>query len=95
MDRLLKALISTLFRKFIDDLSERVRTYLFDAIKPILRKVIQAIIGTSLVIIGVIFICVSLVKYLSINIPAWMAWGLVGVIIFIIGIILSMLGLKK
>ncbi len=95
MDSLLKAMFSTLFFRFMGDFSERMRNYLFDVIKPIIKKVILAIIGTSLVIIGILFACVSLVKYLSIYVSTWMAWGIVGLIILIVGIVLSSIGLRK
>jgi len=95
MDSLLKAMFSTIFYRFMSDFSERMRNYLFDAIRPILKKVILAIIGTSLIIIGILFTCVSLVKYLSIHISTWMAWGIVGLIILIVGIALSLIGIRK
>lgn len=95
MDRLLEAMFSTIFYRFMSDFSERIRNYLFGAIRPVLKKVILAIIGTSLVIIGILFACVSLVKYLSIHMSTWMAWGIVGLIILIVGIALSSIGLRK
>ncbi|MCK5604658.1 hypothetical protein KAR91_22405 [Candidatus Pacearchaeota archaeon] len=94
-DSLLNAMLSTMFYKFMNNLNERIRVYLFDAIRPVLKKVILAVIGASLAVIGFLFVCVSLVRYLSIHISAWMAWGLVGLFIFIIGFILSVTALKK
>ncbi len=94
-DSLLKAMLSTIFYKFMNDLNERIQVYLFDAIRPMIRKVILAVIGASLAVIGILFVCVSLVRYLSIYVSAWMAWGLVGLFIFIIGFILSVTALKK
>ena len=95
MDGLLKAMLSTVFYRFMNDLNEKIRIYLFDAIRPMLKKVILAVIGASLVVMGALFVCVSLVKYLSIHISAWMAWGLMGLVIFIIGFILSMMALRR
>lgn len=103
LDDIMRKILSSIFNKIFKDLQERVDDYITGIIKPyisdiiraIIKKIIISIIGTSLIIIGVVFLCVSLVKYCSIYFPPWMAWGLVGIIILIIGCIAALVGLRR
>ena len=92
---MLRTMLSSLFKELKKDLRENIRSYIFDAIRPLLKKVILAIIGASLVAIGVVFACVSLVKFLTIYVSAWMAWGLVGLTILIMGSLMSLVALRR
>ena len=95
MDGLLEVILSFVFNRLMKDVGKKIRTYVFDAIRPLLKKAIIAIIGASLVAIGVLFACVSLVKFLTIYVSAWMAWGLIGLAILIIGSLMSIVALRR
>jgi lipopolysaccharide export LptBFGC system permease protein LptF len=45
--------------------------------------------GIVLAIIGVAFMSVGAVKWLSALMPAWLAWLIVGIILFLVGIIVT------
>ena len=57
--------------------------------KRIARAVGLIIGGIVLAIIGVAFLSVGAVKLLSALMPGWLAWLLVGIILFLIGVIVA------
>ena len=103
LDDIMRTILSSIFNKIFKDFQERVHDYITDIIKPyisdiiraIIKKIIISIIGTSLIVIGIVFLCISIVKYCSIYFPPWMAWGLVGLIILTIGCITALVGLQR
>ena len=95
MDGVLKTIYSFLFDRLMRGMGKKIRSCIFDAVRPLVKKIILAIIGAALVIIGVLFICISLVKHISIYVPIWMAWGLIGLTILIIGSLMSIMALRK
>jgi len=58
--------------------------------KRIARAVGLILGGIVLAILGVAFVSVGAVKWLSVLMPVWLAWLLVGIILFLIGIIVTM-----
>jgi hypothetical protein len=102
-DDIAKAIFSLFFDRMFKNLQDRMNDYILEVVRPyisdiassIIRKIIIGIMGASLAVIGILFLCMSMVRYLSVYVSPWMAWGLVGLIILIIGFILSMIGIKK
>jgi len=88
-------MLSTIFNKLMMDLKEKIRSYIFGAIRPILKKAILGIVGACLIIIGAVFALVSLVNFLSIYVSAWVAWSLIGLATLIIGGIMSVVALRR
>ncbi|KON27113.1 hypothetical protein AC481_05770 [miscellaneous Crenarchaeota group archaeon SMTZ-80] len=103
LDDIVKAIFSLFFDKMFKNIQDKMNDYILEVVRPyisdiassIIKKIIIAIIGASLAVIGILFLCMSMVRYLSIYISPWMAWGLVGLIILIVGFILSMIGIRK
>lgn len=103
LDDIVKAIFSLFFNKMFKNIQDKMNDYILEVVRPyisdiassIIKKIIIAIIGASLAVIGILFLCMSMVRYLSIYISPWMAWGLVGLIILIVGFILSMIGIRK
>ena len=87
--------ISSILNIAMVNMSTRMRVLIHDAVKPIIKKIIAGIIGAALITIGILFACISLVKYLSNYIDLWIAWGLVGVVVLIIGFLIAMSSLRK
>ena len=102
-DDIVKAIFSLFFDRMFKNLQDRMNDYILEVVRPyisdiassIIRKIIIGIMGASLAVIGILFLCMSTVQYLSVYVSPWMAWGLVGLIILIIGFILSIIGIKK
>jgi len=69
--QILKILIDNLKRKF----------------KGLIKTAILTIVGYTITVIGLIFICLGIVKYLSeaLHLPVWVSLSISGVILLLIG----------
>jgi len=95
LDSILETGISSMLNIAMANMSTRIQVLIHDAVKPIIKKIIAGIIGAALITMGILFACISLIKYLSIYIDLWIAWGLVGVVVLIIGFLIAMSSLRK
>ena len=95
LDSILETGISSILNIAMANMSTRIQVLIHDAVKPIIKKIIAGIIGAALITIGILFACISLIKYLSKYIDLWIAWGLVGVVVLIIGFLIAMSSLRK
>jgi protein-S-isoprenylcysteine O-methyltransferase Ste14 len=92
---ILKFLFSFLFEKISKEIDAKIKSYVSDIVRSMMRKIILGIIGAILILIGVVFVCISLVKLLSVYMPNWAAWLIIGLAVLIIGVLISMSMLKK
>ncbi len=92
---ILKGILSFILDRLMKDLGNKIRSYILDATKSLIKKTVIAIIGAELIIIGFLFICISLVKYVSIHIPIWEAWFLVGFAVLVVGCLISVVTLRR
>lgn len=90
-------IFSSIINFFVKEVNRRVRKYIVDVASLLIKTVILAIMGVEFIILGALFLLISLVKYASIYIPVWAAWLLGGFIALIIGclIMLAMLVRKS
>ncbi|WP_455277265.1 hypothetical protein [[Eubacterium] cellulosolvens] len=95
LDSIIETGISSIANIVMANMGTRIQELIHDAVKPIIKKIISGIIGAALITMGILFACISLIKYLSMYIDLWTAWGLVGVVILIIGFLLAMYSIKK
>jgi hypothetical protein len=95
LDSIVETGISSIVNILMANMGTKIEELVHDAVKPIVKKIISGIIGAALITIGILFACISLIKYLSIYIDLWIAWGLVGVVILIIGSLLAMSSLRR
>jgi len=95
LDSIIETGISSMANIVMANMGTKIQELIHDAIKPIIKKIISGIIGAALITMGILFACISLIKYLSIYIDLWIAWGLVGVVILIIGFLLAMNSMRK
>ena len=91
----LEDIIAIIYSRLRKNLVKELRKYIFDASKFLIKKIIVAIIGVLLIIFGVLFVCISLVKYTSIYVPSWMAWLGVGLAVLALGCVISIIMLKR
>jgi hypothetical protein len=54
--------------------------------KRVARAVGLILAGVVISVLGIAFLAVGAVKWLSILMPSWLAWVLVGVILFLVGV---------
>lgn len=59
-------------------------------VKRLARSVGLILAGIVIGLIGIAFVAVGAVKWLSILMPAWLAWVIVGIVLLLIGIIVTM-----
>jgi len=59
-------------------------------VKRLARAVGLILAGITIAIIGVAFVAVGAVRWLSLLMPTWLAWLIVGIILFLIGITVTM-----
>ena len=59
-------------------------------LKRMLRMVAMALAGVTIAVLGVAFFAVGAVKWFSILMPSWLAWAIVGVILLLLGVILTL-----
>lgn len=95
LDSIIETGISSMANIVMANMGTRIQELIHDTVKPIIKKIISGIIGAALITMGILFACISLIKYLSMYIDLWTAWGLVGVVILIIGFLLAMYSIKK
>jgi len=88
-------LFSFIFDKLKKELELGIRNFILEVTKPLIKKIVLAAIGAVLIVLGIIFICISMVNYLLIYVPAWMAWLWVGLVVFLGGCVLFLLSLRK
>lgn len=54
--------------------------------KRVARAVGLILAGVVIAVLGIAFLAVGAVKWLAILMPAWLAWVLIGIILFLVGI---------
>ncbi|MBS7655899.1 hypothetical protein KEJ50_05300 [Candidatus Bathyarchaeota archaeon] len=93
--------MSSLTEKLITYLKKQILNILINNLKRKLRGLIKAaaltIIGYAVIIIGLIFICLGVMKYLSeiLHLPLWLFLTTSGITLLSIGIILSLIAYYK
>jgi hypothetical protein len=95
IESVLKILFSFTFDKLKKEMELGIRNFILEVAEPLIKKFVLAAIGAVLIVVGIIFICISMVNYLSIYVPAWMAWLCVGLVVFLGGCVLFLLSLRK
>jgi hypothetical protein len=64
-------------------------------VKRTLRVVGLVLAGIVIAVLGVAFLAVGAAKWLAMLMPGWLAWALVGVILFLVGVSLTSLALAS
>ncbi len=94
-DSILKSLFSFIFERIAKEIDAKIKSYISEIVKSMVRKIAVAMVGAILTLIGVVFICISFVRYLSIYVPDWAAWLIVGLAVLAVGSLVSMSMLRK
>jgi tetrahydromethanopterin S-methyltransferase subunit C len=93
--------MSSLTEKLIAYLKKQILTILISNLKKKLKNLIKAatltIIGYAIIILGLIFTCLGVIKYLSevLHLPLWCSLITSGVTLLLIGVILFLISYYK
>lgn len=95
LERVLKYFFSLIFEKVEKEIKNKIYSYISDISRSVIKKIMLSVIGAVLVLAGILFICISTVKYLAIYTAVWMAWLIVGIIVLLAGALITTLVLRR
>jgi len=84
------SLIETLIRGITERALGGLNRYIERIVKKLLRLAGLYIAGIVVILLGVAFLAVGVVKWLTLIIPNWLAWTFVGIILFLFGLVLAL-----
>jgi Putative Actinobacterial Holin-X, holin superfamily III len=83
---LLKKLVKFILREALGGAAKPIEGF----IKGLVRSIGMILAGIVIALIGVGFVAVGAVKWLSALMPSWLAWGIVGIVLLLIGVSVTM-----
>jgi hypothetical protein len=89
----LNAILKKISSTILAQAQEALGGYIKNKIKRALKIIAAALTAVILLAMGVIFVCVGLIRYLSSIVPPWSAWIFVGIIVGMIGLLLLLVSL--
>jgi len=84
------SLIETLIRGVMERALGGLSRYAERIMKRLLRLAGLCVAGIVVILLGVAFLAVGVVKWLTLIIPNWLAWTFVGIILFLFGLVLAL-----
>ena len=91
----LNAILKKISSTVLSEAREAVGGYVKEKIKQVLKTIAVAVAAIVFLSTGVIFVCVGLIRYLSLIVPSWLAWIFVGIIVAMIGLLLLLVSLPS
>jgi hypothetical protein len=85
-ESLLETIVQAIARRALGGLSRYVQQIL----KRLLRLAALYVAGVAVALFGIGFVAVGAVKWLAIIVPSWLAWLIVGIILFLLGAVLTL-----
>jgi len=85
-----ESLVETVVRVIVQRALGGLSRYAERFIKRVLRLTGMFIAGVVVALIGVAFLAVGVVKWLAELLPSWLAWLIVGIILLLLGVILTL-----
>ena len=95
LERTLHYFFSFISDKIEKEAKEKISSYISDITKRIFKKIVLSLISIVLVLVGIVFICVSTVKFLAIYTPIWTAWLIVGILLALFGTLIITFMLRR
>ena len=83
-------IVDHLLDPLLEEVDKAIRKRVDKYMQEITKTILIAMIGAVMLAGGLIFILIGATKYLSTIMPSWLAWGLLGIIMALIGIIAFM-----
>ena len=88
---MLKQIIHQLVKSVTDGLKHDVEAYANKIIQRVLRALVLGGVGVTFLAAGSIFVLIGVVAYLSTFMFSGLAWGLVGLVVALVGAVLLLL----
>ena len=85
-----ESLVETLARALVQRALGSLSRYAERFMKRIVRLVGLFLAGIVVALIGVAFLAVGAVKWLAVLLPSWLAWLIVGIILLLLGVVLTL-----
>ena len=79
-----------IFEQVINQVLRGVAKNAQRTMRRVLRMVMIAMAGAIIATLGVAFLAVGSVKWLSLLMPGWLAWSIVGIVLILLGVILAL-----
>jgi putative superfamily III holin-X len=84
-------IVRELIRRTIGKLSESIER----SVKRAIRLAAMAFGGVIIALLGLTFLAVGIIKWLTLLMPSWLAWILVGIIILLAGLTLTLASVNR
>lgn len=84
------SLLEALVRAIIERALGGLNRYVERIMKRILRVAGLYIAGLVVSLAGLIFLAIGVVKWLAMIVPSWLAWLIVGLVMFLLGVVLTL-----
>jgi len=82
------SLLEALVRAVVERALGGLNRYFERIVKRILRAAGLYIAGLVVALAGLIFLAIGVVKWLAMIVPSWLAWLIVGLVMFLLGVVL-------
>ena len=82
------SLLEALVRAIVERALGGLNRYFERIVKRILRAAGLYIAGLVVALAGLIFLAIGVVKWLAMIVPSWLAWLIVGLVMFLLGVVL-------
>lgn len=82
---LAEKLVKLILREALGGVAKPVEHF----VKRLVRSVALIMGGIVVAVIGIAFVAVGAVKWLSALMPTWLAWALVGIILLLLGVVVT------
>ena len=88
LESVIEILSSMMVGKVLTDLDKRIKDYSMEFINRLMKKLLLMIAGFAIALIGLIFLFIASIVYLNEFFrSSWMGWGILGLVILIVGMI--------
>jgi len=82
------SLLEALVRAIVERALGGLNRYFERIVKRILRAAGLYIAGLVVALAGLVFLAIGVVKWLAMIVPSWLAWLIVGLVMFLLGVVL-------
>ena len=90
-----KSFVEKIFQEIIRRTLGKLSESIERSIKRAIRLAAMAFAGIIVALLGLTFLTVGIIKWLTLLMPNWLAWMLVGIIILLAGVSLTLASINR
>ena len=90
-----KSFVEKIFQEIVRRTLGKLSESIERSIKRAIRLAAMAFAGIIVALLGLTFLTVGLIKWLTLLMPNWLAWMLVGIIILLAGVSLTLASINR